>query len=111
MTPTLLRLALIVALPFVAGAAPSAAQGVFIGPPPSVVDPQPLEGKRGRVAHELALRGLGGVDASRLSDRTIALLDNAIHGGGSESYRNGRVRSILSGGGIVQRTIEGIGRR
>lgn len=91
-------------------AAPVAAQGVFVPPPASVVDPQPLTGKRARVAHELRLLGFGAADVADLSNVRLALVDNALHGGGSHSDKASRVRSILSGGGVLQRTIDRFGR-
>lgn len=111
MVRSLVRIAALAALACPGAVGIAAAQGVFIGPPPSVVDAQPLDGKRRRVARELTYFGVGDADVSRLSNRTIALLDNAIHGGGSRGYRSSRVRSILSGGGILQRTIDTIGDR
>lgn len=84
----------------------ASAQGVFIGPPPSIVDPQPLTGRRGFLAQELRAFGFGDADVSRMSNQTVALLDNAIHGGGSQSTRRGRVASILNGGGILQRFVD-----
>ncbi len=97
-------LALLLAAP-VAG--PAAAQGVFVPPPPGVVGPaRELTGKRGRVARELRLFGFD-VDVTRLSDQRIAVLDNALHSGGSNGHRQSRIRSILSGGGLLQRLIDG----
>lgn len=90
-------------------AVPAAAQGVFIPPPGSVVDAQPLTGKRAQVAHELRLLGFGAVDVAGLSNVRLALVDNALHGGGSQSQKASRVRSILSGGGFLQRAIDRIG--
>ena len=87
------------------------AQGVFIGPPPSVVSPQPLTGKRGRVARELQAFGYGGADVATMSNRTVALLDNVIHGGGSHSIRRGRIASILNGGGFLQRAVDSLSGR
>ena len=111
MTRTPARLARAAALALAATGLPAAAQGVFVGPPPGVGQPQALDGKRGRVARELAQFGLGGVDVSRLSNGTVALLDNALHESRSHGDKAARLRSILSGGGILQRGIDAIGDR
>lgn len=108
MNRTLARLAALAALALPAGALPVAAQGVFVGPPPGIVAPQALDGKRGRVARELDQFGLGGTDVSRLSNLTISQLDNALHSSRSHGDKAARLRSILSGGGILQRTIENV---
>lgn len=99
-------LAAIVALAVSTPAGIATAQGVFVGPPGNIVSPRPLDGKRGRVAQELRLYGFRGADVTQLSDRTIALLDNALHSGRSQGDTAARIRSILSGGGILQRTID-----
>ena len=109
--PTLPGLVAVAALSLPASVGIAAAQGVFVGPPPLVMDAPALDGKRARVARELTYLGFGGADVARLSNRTVALLDNAIHADGSQSYRQSRVRSILSGGGILQRAIDRIGGR
>lgn len=89
----------------------AAAQGVFVGPPPGIGTSQALTGNRGRVARELSYFGFGGIDVSGLSNGTIALLDNALHSDRSHGDKASRLRSILRGGGILQRAIENAGRR
>ncbi len=104
----MIRIAALAIAALIAG--PAAAQGVFVSPPGSVVDAQQLTGKRARVAHELRLMGFYDADVGQLSNARLALVDNALHGGGSQGDRASRVRSILSGGGFLQRAIDRIGR-
>lgn len=85
--------------------APAAqAQGVFVSPPPGTLDAAPaLTGKRARIERELRAYGIR-ADVSRLSNRQVSLIDNALHGGGSTSRVQSRVQSILRPG-LLQRTI------
>lgn len=107
----MIRLALAFALTL---GLPAAAQGVFVSPPDSVMNPPglsgDLSGKRLRVAHELRLMGFGNVDIAGMSNRKVALLDNAIHSGRPNGERLMRVRSILSGGGLLQRGLDRLSR-
>lgn len=103
MTRLPLILALAIALPH---AAPVAAQGVFIPPPPGVVGKAAeLTGKRKRVAHEMRTYGFN-TDVARLSNRQIVLIDQAMHSGRSGGDTQSRIRSILSGGGVLQNLID-----
>ncbi|MCK0167885.1 hypothetical protein MWU52_10025 [Jannaschia sp. S6380] len=108
MTRTLIIAALVCAGPL---AVPAVAQGVFIDPPPTVVQPMPLTGKRAHVARELRHFGFGAVDMSRLSNRKVVLLDNAIHSNRSQGEKANRIASILRGGGLLQGIVDGFGRR
>lgn len=109
MSHTPIRLAVALALAATSFAAPAPAQSVFVPPPPSATR-APLTGKRRSVARELQYFGYGDVDVGALSDRKIALLDNAIHSDGSRSRVGSRIHSILYGG-FLQRSIDRIGRR
>lgn len=102
----MLRHALILAILAMGhSAVPAAAQGVFVPPPPGIGSPaSELTGKRGRVARELRLYGFD-VDVSRMSNSRVALIDNALHGSGSESDKRLRVRSLLRRG-FLQRAID-----
>lgn len=89
---------------------PAAAQGVFISPPGDIVNPEPLTGKRLSVARELRVYGFGNTNVSTLSNRQIVLLDNVMHSGRSNGDKGSHIRSILRGGGILQRAVDGINR-
>lgn len=101
-----LAIAVSLALPL---ATPGTAQGVFIGPPDTVTEPQALTGQRKRIARDLVRFGFAGTDLSRLSNRQVSLIANAIHSNRSQGDVTARIRSILSGGGLFQRTLDGIG--
>lgn len=106
MIATIARSLIVAALSVGTVAGAAQAQGIFVGPPLSTVSPQPLTGKRGEVARELPTFGYADEDVAIMSDRTVALLDNAIHGGGSHGRRADRIGSILSNGGFVQRALD-----
>ena len=89
---------------------PAAAQGVYVSPPGTVVNPQPLTGKRLSVARELRVYGFGDANVAALSNRQTVLLDNTMHSGRSNGDKGARIRSILRGGGILQRGIDRLGR-
>lgn len=101
-------IALIASLPV---GLPVSAQGVFVSPPGNVVNPQHLTGKRLSVARELRIYGFGDADVASMSNQQIALLDNAMHSSRSNGDKGSRIRSILRGGGFLQRTVDSIGRR
>ena len=101
-TPLVAALTLSLAAPL---AGPVSAQGVFVAPPPQVIDRQPLTGKRGRVAGELRNFGFGNADVATLSNQKIAVIDNIIHGSGSQSDKTNRIRSVLNGG-FLQRALD-----
>ncbi|CTQ48334.1 hypothetical protein [Jannaschia donghaensis] len=102
MPRAILILALAAAMPL---AAPAAAQGVFVPPPPGIVGERAeLTGRRGRIARELRFYGFD-TDVARLSNRKVSLLDVALHEGRSSSGTQARIRSILRGG-LLQRVIE-----
>ena len=111
MTTIIARLAAIAALAAPVAAAPAAAQGVFIAPPPDVMRAPALDGKRRRVARELATHGLVDVDIARLSNVTVAQLDNILHMSLSHGDKTAWLRAVLNRPGLLQRTIEGLGDR
>lgn len=111
MPRSVIRLALAAWLSTLVSAGFASAQGVFVGPPPSIVDPQPLTGLRRHVAQELRFFGYGDVDVSTLSNRNVVLIDNVIHSNYSHSRKHGQIGSILSRGGILQRAIDGLSGR
>lgn len=98
-----LSLTLVATMPL---ALPAAAQGVFVGPPPGIgTQAAPLTGKRGRIDRELRKLGVP-ANVSRLSNQQIALIDTALHQSRSNGDTQSRVRSILRGGGALQRVID-----
>ncbi|WP_179378924.1 hypothetical protein [Jannaschia marina] len=102
MTRLALTWTLVLALPL---AAPAAAQGVFVPPPPGIVGDAPeLTGKRGRIARELRHYGFD-TDVRRLSNQQLSLIDVALHEGRSNGDTQARIRSILRGG-LLQRIID-----
>ncbi|SDY79280.1 hypothetical protein SAMN05444004_103151 [Jannaschia faecimaris] len=97
-----LAFAITVAAPF---ATPVHAQGVFVPPPPGIVGDRPeLTGKHGRVAREMRHYGFD-VDATRLSNQQISLIDSALHDGRSVGDTQARIRAVLRGG-FLQRIID-----
>ncbi len=108
--PTVLATALTVAT-LALPALPAVAQAVFVPPPPSAATSGPLAGKRSHVAQELRLLGYFDVDMRSLSNGQVAHIDNIIHSGLSQGAVRGQVGTVLRGGGILQRVIDGLGRR
>ncbi|CUH15806.1 hypothetical protein JSE7799_00324 [Jannaschia seosinensis] len=92
-------------------ATPTVAQGVFVPPPDAVMGGEVdrgLTGQRARLARELPHYGYGNVDVARLSERKVALIANSISAGRSFNYTSARIGSILRGGGLLQRAIDGL---
>ena len=103
MSRTVLVLALALGAPL---AAPAAAQGVFVPPPPSVMAERGnLDGRLARISRELRTHGFD-TDVAQLTNRQVTLIDVALHSGRSPGDTQARIRSILTRGPL-QRILDG----
>lgn len=98
-------------------ALPVAAQGVFVPPPPSATPPSSaagsgvLTGQRAEIARELPYLGYPDVDVRRLSNGEVAHIAALLHSDMSRGDVHGHVGTVLRGGGILQRAVDGLIRR